>query len=254
MGTIAQSAPRFVGEARQAFVLAVAMTATIVLGFSAAIAMGFSSFSAPPIVHLHAIVFMGWVAFYLLQSSTALLGSNGLHRRLGWIAPFWLVSMIVLGTAVTVRMVRAGRVPPMFQPQHFLAFDPMAILGSALLVLLAVRNRKRTDWHWRLQTCGMALLTGPGWGRLIGIPPLIPWAYHVVFAATLLFPLAGAIWDARRSGRVHPAWLLGVGVMLGVELVIDCVTWSPIGSALYAAATAGSPGASVAPLAFPPLG
>lgn len=41
---------------------AIVMTLVIIAGFSLNIIMGRSSFAAPPLVHAHAIVFMGWVA------------------------------------------------------------------------------------------------------------------------------------------------------------------------------------------------
>ena len=39
---------------------AIAMAATIAAGFSFQLAMGRSSFGAPPLIHVHAIAFMGW--------------------------------------------------------------------------------------------------------------------------------------------------------------------------------------------------
>ena len=48
---------------------AIVMALVLVAGFSVQLAMGRSSFSAPPLVHAHAVVFMGWVAIYLLQNT-----------------------------------------------------------------------------------------------------------------------------------------------------------------------------------------
>jgi hypothetical protein len=83
------------------------------------------------------------------------------------------------------------------------------------------------------------------------MPLLIPYAFEAAFAATLLFPIAGMIRDLRADGRVHAAWRWGFGTMLLSLLVIEAVTYSPIGVALYRAVTAGSPGADVPALAFP---
>ena len=54
------------------------------------------------------------------------------------------------------------------------------------------------------------------------------------------------------SGRVHPAWMWGIAVMLGYGLLTEAVTYSPAGTAIYQAIVAGSPGEAVPPLAFPP--
>ena len=58
--------------------------------------------------------------------------------------------------------------------------------------------------------------------------------------------------DARRSGRVHPAWLWGIAAMLAAFVLTQAITYSPAGTALYDAVTAGYPGDAVDPLAFPP--
>jgi hypothetical protein len=62
--------------------------------------------------------------------------------------------------------------------------------------------------------------------------------------------------DLRRSGQVHPAWRWGILTMAGALLLIELVTYSPLGSAIYRGVTAGSPGAAVPPLEFapPPVG
>jgi hypothetical protein len=229
------------------------MAAVVIAGFSLNLAMGRSSFAAPPLVHAHAIVFMGWVGIYVLQNVFAATGNRALHRRLGWLAAGWMVAMLVLGFMVTVAMVRAGRVPFFFTPQQFLVFDPLTLLAFAGLSGSAIALRRRTDWHRRLHFCGMAMLLGPGFGRLLPMPLLPPWAFEATFAATMLFPIAGVIADLRRTGRVHPAWIWGIGVSLMTLLLIELITFSAAGDAIYAAVTAGSPGAVVPGLAFPPM-
>jgi uncharacterized membrane protein YdcZ (DUF606 family) len=73
-----------------------------------------------------------------------------------------------------------------------------------------------------------------------------------VFAVTLLFPLTGAWADRRRSGGVHPAWVWGIGTMIASFVVVEALTYSPVGVPIYDAVTGGSPGAAIDPLAFPP--
>lgn len=228
------------------------MATVIVAGFSMQLAMGRSSFDSPLLVHAHAIVFMGWVAIFVTQNILVSSGRVVLHRRLGWLATGWIAAMVVLGFLVTTAMVRRGQVPFFFTPQQFLVFDPMTVLAFAGLSAAAIANRKRTDWHRRLHYCAMALLLGPGFGRLLPLPLLAPFAFEATFAASMLFPIAGTIIDARRSGRVHPAWLWGTAAMLGSLLLTEAITYSAAGNALYRTVTAGTPGASVPGLEFPP--
>lgn len=233
---------------RAAFVMA----AVIVAGFSFQLAMGRSTFASPARVHAHAILFMGWVAIYLLQNVFAASGRIGLHRRLGWIAAVWLVPMVASGFVVTVAMVRNGTVPFFFRPLQFLIFDPVAVLTFAGLTIAAILLRRRTEWHRRLHFCGMTMLLAPAFGRLLPLPLLQPWAWEAAFAASMLFPLVGSWSDVRRSGRVHPAWRWGIAAMIGSFVLTEAITYSPVGTAIYEEVTAGRPGAAVPPLDFAP--
>lgn len=231
---------------------AIAMTLVIVGGFSTQLAMGRSSFGAPLLVHAHAVVFMGWVAIYLLQNALVATNRVALHRKLGWLAAAWMVPMLVLGCAVTVAMIRRGGAPFFFKPLQFLVFDPVSLFAFAGLTAAAIILRRQTDWHRRLHFCAMAILLGPGFGRLLPMPLLAPWAWEATMAACLIFPLVGMAMDLRRSGRVHPAWGWGVAAMLVSVVLVEAVTYSPVGAALYQAVAAGSPGGAVPPLDFPP--
>jgi hypothetical protein len=153
-------------------------------------------------------------------------------------------------------MVRRGQVPFFFQPLHFLVFDPLSLVTFAILTGSAILLRNKTEWHRRLHLCGMAMLMGPGFGRLLPMPLLQPWAWEASFAGGLIFPIVGVVSDLRRTGHVHPAWRLGMLTMLAAFLMIEAISYSPLGIALYRAITADSPGASVPPLQFapPPVG
>jgi hypothetical protein len=220
------------GDERFFLRAAIVMAVTIVSGFSLQYMMGRSTFASPVRVHDHAFFFMGWVAIYLMQNIFVATGRMQLHRRLGWIAAFWIVPMVVMGFIVTGVMVRQGHVPFFFRPQHFLIFDPVTVLTFAGLTIAAVRLRKRTEWHRRLHFCGMSLLLGPAFGRLLPLPLLQPLAWEAAFVAAMLFPVAGVIADIRRSGRIHPAWHWGIATMIGSLVVTEAVTYSPLGTSI----------------------
>ncbi len=158
----------------------------------------------------------------------------------------------MLGTLVTVLMVRRGQAPFFFLPLQFLVFNPLSILTFAGLTTAAIVLRRQTEWHRRLHYCGMALLLGPAFGRLLPMPLLIPYAHEATFIAVMLFPLIGVVADLRRTGRVHPAWLWGIGTIVGVQLMIEALPYSSAGASLYRMVTAGTPGGAVAPLDYPP--
>lgn len=245
------------GDERFFLRAAVIMTIIVVGGFANNYLMGRSTFAAPVRVHIHAFFFMGWVGIYLLQNIFVASGRMDLHRKLGWVAAFWIIPMMVMGTYVTAVMVRAGHTPFFFKPLQFLIFDPMIVFTFAALTVAAVCLRRWTDWHRRLHFCGMATIMGPGVARLLPLPLLVPWAYETFSLACLLFPFAGMYADVRRTGHAHPAWRYGIAAMLAGIALTEALTYSPVGSAIYSTVAKGSPAASIAPLDFgapPPAG
>lgn len=235
---------------------ALAMALVIVGGFSMQLGMGRSSFAAPLVVHLHAVVFMGWVAIYVAQTVLATTDKLALHRRLGWIGTAWLAAMLVMGCAVTLFVVQNARTPFFFLPQHFAVANPLGLFAFAGLTVAAVAMRRRTDWHRRLHLSGTALIMGPGFGRLLPMPFMKPFAFQAAVLAGLLFIVAGMVADVRRRGRVHPAYTIGLGVGLGVLLLAEAISHSALGAAVYQAMVAGTPAADVPGLAYgaPPPG
>lgn len=222
------------------FIGAIVMAAVLVAGFALNLAMGRSTFASPIRFHIHAFLFFGWTALFVTQNTLAATGSLSLHRRLGWLATVWAPLMVVSGIYMTVADIRGGRVPPFFAPAYFLVMNPLQILCFAGLVLAAITQRRRTQWHRRLMFCAMAAILGPGFGRLLPMPLLIPWAGLAANGAGLLFPIAGVIRDLRKDGAVHPAWWWGIGAMLATTILIEIIVRSTLGLGIYEIITQGA--------------
>ncbi len=231
--------------------LVTVMAVLLVSGFVVQLAAGRSSFSAPTIVHVHALLFMGWVGIVLTQVWLAGAGNMKMHRQVGMLAVVWAVALLVVGTLVTSAAVQTGRTPFFFQPQHFIIANPLTLYASIGLLAAAVALRHRPDWHARLQVGSFALFMGPGFGRLLPMPLMIPYAHEIAAFVALIFPIAGMIYDWRAHGRIHPAWLWGIAVLVGVTLVSRVIGFSPAGEFVYEAVVAGTPLAEVSGLEFP---
>ena len=93
----------------------------------------------------------------------------------------------------------------------------------------------------------------PAFGRLLPLPLLIPYAGLAVFPTLLAIPVAGAIYDRRTRGAVHPAWWWGIGALTLTHLLIELCGRGALGAAAVMALSAGMPGATVDPLAYPPF-
>ena len=252
MATIARETYEPASDTRFAPKLAIAMALVVIAGFSTQLAMGRSTFGAPLRVHVHAVVFMGWVAIFVTQSWLATRGPLALHRKLGWLALGWMGLMVGAAMTVIVAMARGGTVPFFFTPQQFLIGDPASLVCFVGLTLAAIAKRRETDWHARLHICAMAAIMGPAFGRLLPMPFMTPYSFEVAVVAGLVFPLAGAIRDKRVLGRVHPAWGWGAGALAVTLALTDLIAYSPLGDRVYAATVTGSPGAAVPGLKFPP--
>jgi hypothetical protein len=253
MATLAtEVAPRRASAEERFFMTsAVAMAIVIVAGFSLNAIMGRSTIHSPVSVHVHGLLFMGFLALYVTQNALVASGNVAVHKKLGWLAAVMVPAMIVAALYVIVAMLRRGAVPFFFTPIYFLTMDTMILASFVALVATAIRMRRRTDWHRRLMFCGMAAFTGNGIGRLLPMPLLIPYAGEAAVAASLVFPIWGMLADRKRDGRVHPAWLVGIAVVVGGQLIAELVAGTPLGLSLYDWIAAGSPGAHVPPTAYP---
>lgn len=244
MASLAEPIQRVARRDRFFLYLSLAMIAVIIGGFSLNIVAGRSSFGLPLIYHVHALVFMGWIAIYLAQNLLIATDNVRIHRKLGWIALVWVPMMVAMGLAITIWSMRHHGGPPFFAAPEFLFGNPAGLFCFAGLVAAAVSVRGRSDWHRRLMICAMATITGPGFGRLLPVPFMIPWSWTVAALVTpLIFPLIGVAGDLARTRRVHPAWLWGMGAMVGTFLAAQALAFSPLGESLTRTVLAGSPGA-----------
>jgi hypothetical protein len=255
MATVPYSTGTDRNEARFFFTMACVMAATILAGFSFNVVTGRSSFGAPFVVHLHAFVMLSWIALYLAQNALIFTNNVALHRRLGWASVVVVPAVIVMAGVITRHSLQRAGGPPFFDKNQFLFSNPLQLVVFAALAAWAIAIRKNTGWHRRLMFCAFAILTGPGIGRLLPMPFLIPYGWWIAsIAVPLLFPLIGALADKRRYGAVHPTWLWGIGMVLAMQVVADLIAYSPMGYRFTEWFVAGTPGAERPMEAFfPPL-
>ena len=234
------AAPR--EQTRFFFVMALVMALVIVGGFTLQLAMGRSSFAVPAAYHLHAAVFMGWIGIYLMQHVTALRGQWALHAGFGRIAYLWIPLMLVFGSVLMVVVARRTGGPFFFHVSEFLWSNMMLLWCFGGLAFWALRRRRYTGWHRRLMLCAMAILTGPGLGRILPLPLMIPHAWTITTLATMVFPVIGMIADKRATGRVHPAYLWGLGIYAAVFVLSLVLAHSETGMAITRSVIADTPG------------
>lgn len=230
------------------------MAAVLVSGFVMQLAMGRSTFAVPWQYHLHAFVFFGWIALFLTQTWFQASGNIALHRRLGWLAAVWVPTMVVMGLVISVTALRRSGGPFFFDANEFLIGNAMGLLAFAGMIGAALKMRRQTDWHRRLMIGAMASITGPGFGRLLPTPFMVPWAWEITNLIGMVFIFAGMIADKRRLGYVHRAWLVGLAAGVGWLVLGEVLAYTDWGIALTESVMAGHPGAARPMEAYVPPG
>lgn len=244
MATVLDNPSPARSEERFFFILACVMAGVLVAGFSLNLALGRSTFAVPPVYHIHAFIFFGWIALFLTQTWLQASGNVALHKRLGWLAAIWVPAMVVAGIAITLESVRLTGGPFFFDANEFLISNPIALVGFAGMIAAAIAMRKRSDWHRRLMLGAMASIMGPGFGRILPTPFMIPWAWEITNLVGLGFVVAGMMRDKRHLGRVHPAWLVGIAVPVAALLLGQVLAYTDWGIELTKSVMEGHPGAA----------
>jgi hypothetical protein len=234
--------------------MAAIMTVLVVAGFVFQLSMGRSSFDVPLQYHVHGVLFMGWLGFYLLQHLTAYRGNFVLHSKLGKMAYLFIPAMVAVGLLIMVTVARRNGGPFFFNVSEFLISNSALLLCFGALSIWALRVQRHIGWHRRLMLCAMAILTGPGLGRLIPAPLLIPYAWPIITASTWVFPFIGMVVDKRVHGRIHPAYYWGLGLYIGTFALSMIIAYSPVGMAITDWIIEGSNGTNRPIEAFLPNG
>lgn len=196
--------------------MALAIALTVFAGFAPTYYLRpwFQSTPLGGLVHLHGLVFTGWVLLFLVQSTLIAAGRTALHRRLGVAGAVLAVLLVVVGTTTAIAGASRAAGPPGVPPLVFLAvpfFDMVVFTGLAAVGLW---HRRRADIHKRLMTLATIALLGapiarlPFGARMIGLPG--------VFALADLFLVACIAYDLTTLRRVHPATIWG-----GLAIVVS---------------------------------
>ena len=212
-------------------VMAIAIATTVVVGFSLFLAAGISTFNSPWWVHVHAVTFMAWIGFYVLQNTLVFRNDIALHRRLGRIGAGYAVWVVLVGLVLTPLTLAVGRSPPFFTPAYFLALDLVNVVIFGALFYAAIRNRKRTDWHRRLMLCATICVIAPAVGRLVVLSGNTPTA-AVLVSLLLIYVVVAMLFDWANRGRIHAAYFWGAGALVLMGAAIELLAAVPAFAAL----------------------
>lgn len=182
-----------------------------------------------PLLRIHGLVMTAWFVLFFLQVRLIAAHRTDVHRRLGVAGAVVAGLVVAIDTEVALRNAH----------QLFIA-DPgsqgvLAFLGIALCIVLlfgilvgaAVLLRRRPDYHKRLMALASLSILGPGIDRL----PLQFIEKAGQWELIGLWDLCAAVCiaaDTFKNRRLHPAWIWGGTLIVGLQVLTMVVRYTPV--------------------------
>lgn len=176
---------------------------------------------APPIVHLHGVVFFGWTV--LLVTQAALINSRNvrLHRSLGTFGIAVATVVVFLGLLLTIVSINTPWNP---DSAGLLYLSFVAPPSFAVLFAMAIRAVRTPAVHRNLILMAMLSILMPGINRFymgllgLGYVPFYP-TY-----GTMDVMLAAILWNERRvTGSVSGASWAGAAIIVVPQVLMPLV-------------------------------
>jgi hypothetical protein len=187
-----------------------------------------------PLAHVHAVLFFGWMAFFVGQASLVASGRLVRHREMGVAGVALATAMVLVGLGMAIHSMKLREAAGQGDLARAFASVPVTgILMFAVLVAAALLATRRPEVHKRLLLVASVSLLQAGAGRWFvyflappraagGVGPAPQPPVTVTVMPGLLVDLlivAGMIHDRRTRGRVHPVYWMAGGAVLAVQLL-----------------------------------
>jgi hypothetical protein len=187
--------------------------------------------NVPPIVHLHAVLFFGWLGLLIVQTKLAARRQLTRHRELGVVGVSLATAMVFVGIGTAIDRIQQSEAAGFGDAARAFSVVPLTgILFFAVLFTMALANVKRPDVHRRLMLIATISILNAAVGRLfilalgaplpsasVAPPPVFITIPSGLIADLLLIP---AMWhDKKRLGYVHPTYWIGGGALIASQLL-----------------------------------
>ena len=163
----------------------------------------------PPLVHVHAIVYMGWLGLFIAQAAFAAGGRIRLHRKLGRIGVAYGIVVIAVGVLTAFgqfsRFIEAGQVEV---AQRRLLGPLTDMVAFPVFFALAVAYRRRPEVHKRFMLVATTTLLIAAVSRMsfLGAPAPL-WVFLPIWFAPILLAMG---YDIATKRLIHPAYVIGL--------------------------------------------
>jgi hypothetical protein len=202
---------------------------------------------AQTVLHLHAAVYVAWVALFIGQVGLVAVGRVDLHRRVGRLGIALGITVLAVGIATTlIRFAAWVQAGPLNQAIANAVWPLLDMVLFAAFFGLAVRWRRRPARHKRLMLVAMVTLLIAPIARLVPTDPPADgsWffsnsaATHLMFLVLWMAPLLLALaYDVVRRQGWHPAYVTGIAVLAVSSFrdqLVGTAVWASFGGWLAA--------------------
>jgi hypothetical protein len=187
----------------------------------------------PPLIHLHATVFTGWLVLFFTQVLLAATRRVSWHLRLGRIGIAYGIILIAIGLWTGV--VRSSALPR-GQAEGLLLAATSDMVVFAGFFGAAIAFRRKPQIHKRLMIVAATMLLVAAVARFWFFPPL-PEALLARIGFWFSPLLLAIAYDFRTDRRLHPVYAIGLVVFVARILLsagpvassaawVDFTTWT----------------------------
>lgn len=171
----------------------------------------------PILLWVHAVLFSGWVVFYVTQSMLVRVRKVKLHRIFGWAGVALGTSMVVVGPWVAVVMARFDTIQlHRANRDAFLIVQLSDMVVFAICFGLAILWRTNPELHRRLMLIATCALTGAAFGRM----PMMhaPLAFYGGIDGLILL---GVLRDLAVRRRIHAVYLIAIPLLVAGQTAVS---------------------------------
>ena len=190
--------------------MAIAAAIVVWIGFSPTFFLRarFQSAPLPLYLQIHGALFTTWIAFFIAQTVLVAARRTDVHRKLGWVGAGLALVMVVVGSSAGILSMRDNLAAQGDAALSFLTTPLFSMVAFAALIAAAIRFRRDPQTHKRLMLLATISILDAAVARLpFEILRSTAWAY---IPATDLFLVAVVLYDLTTRGRVHPAYVWGI--------------------------------------------
>ena len=193
----------------------------------------FETVVRPVLIHIHAVVFIGWLVLFFLQAYFAATRRIQLHLKVGQVGIWYGVLLVIVG--LTTGVIRStGRTDGVGEGLLLAIIEDMLMFAGFFSV--AIWYRKKPKVHRPAMVVAATALLVAAVARMEFVPSeamrLGIWALPVLIAMAA---------EYRNAQTVHPVYLVGLGVFtvraFSIPVIAPSAAWASFAHWVFAMAT-----------------